>query len=126
MIKTLVTAALVSAGIAMTAGAADAKTNINIGVGIGVPAPDYYDDDYPTYYAPPPVYYYEPRPVYHQPRYRLTCGQVARNLRNNGYRNIQPQDCSGRRFSFVGWRHGEPFLISVSSRSGRVIGRRPL
>jgi hypothetical protein len=122
-IKSLVAAAVMSAGIVMSAGAADAKTNITIG--IGIPGPGYYDDGY-GYGYPPRYYYDEPRRVYYQPRYRLSCGQAVRNLRHNGYRRIEPQDCSGSRYSFIAWRRGHPFVVSVSSRSGRIIGRSPL
>lgn len=127
-IKSLVAAAVMSAGIVMSAGAADAKTNITIG--IGIPGQGYYDDGY-GYGYPPRYYYEEPRrvyyqPRYYQPRYRVSCGQAARALRQSGYRRVEPQDCSGSRYSFVAWRRGHPFVVSVSSRSGRIIGRSRL
>ena len=123
IVKSLVTAAVVSAGIALSAGAADAKTNINIGIGIG--GPIYADPDY-GYPPPPPVYYYDRQPVYYYERRGISCGQAARSLRHNGYRHIEPQDCSGRRYSFIAWRNGRPYIVSVSSRSGRIIGRSRL
>jgi hypothetical protein len=121
-IKSIVSAAVVSAGLVFASGAADAKTNIDIGIGIGVPAYPGYYEDYPGY-----GYYYEPRPpVYAYPRRQSLCSAIARNLRNNGYRHVQAQDCSGRRFSYVGWSRGHRYLITVSSRSGQVISRRPI
>jgi hypothetical protein len=124
LIKSLIAAAAVSTGIALSAGAADARTNITIGVGI--PGPIYAEPGY-DYPPQPPVYYYdEPRPVYYYPRYRVSCGQAARALRHSGYRHIEPQDCSGRRYSFIAWRQGHPYVVSVSSRTGRIIGRSRL
>jgi hypothetical protein len=130
-IRTLLAAAAMSAGIAGSAVTADAKTNITIGVGI--PAPVYVEPEY-IYEEPPPpprrrVYVEEVYDDgYEEPHrsYRVSCGQAARMLRNNGYRRVEAQDCGGRRYSFVGWRRGEPYLVTVSARSGRIVGRSPL
>lgn len=133
-LKTLAVAGFSAAAIALGAGAADARTKLRIGVGIGDDCTLYgdcyyggggygvYDGDDGTYRRR------------HRPRYddydddygRLSCGEARRLLRRQGFYWVRPDDCSGRRYRFTGWRDGEPFSIRVSARSGRVVSVRPL
>lgn len=91
-----------------------AEARVNLDIGIGIPGPYYggYGYGYRPYYGHG---YYRP----HR-RYRLTCGQVRRKLRNRGYYRIRAIDCSGSRYTFHAKRHGDWFRIRVKSRSGYI------
>jgi hypothetical protein len=146
-LKTLAVAALAVTGLTLGVGAADAKTRVHIGVGIGNqcdvygncygggydpgyggydPGYGYYDSGYPQDDS---VYRHHRRHYdnYDEQDYGgLSCGEARRLVRNEGFRHVQAEDCSGRRFSFTGWRHGDEFAIRVSARSGQIISVRPL
>jgi hypothetical protein len=136
-LKTLAIAGLSAAAIALGAGAADAKTKFRIGVGIGDNCDFYGDCYYGGGYGVGYGYYGDPddRP-YRKRRHfdydddydhgRLSCGEARRILRGQGWRRVRAEDCSGRRYSFTGWRHGEPFSIRISAWSGRIVSVRPL
>lgn len=140
--KLMLAAGLFAASFAGLAGTADAKTKIIIGIG----QPGYCDDgyfwrdgrcrrshrdDYNDGDGYDDGYYRDDNPgygVYEPPRssYRLSCRDVRRKLRNNGWRNVQAQDCEGRVYSFIARRHGDTYELRVNSRNGRVVSRNPL
>jgi hypothetical protein len=139
-LKSLALAGLAAAGLALSIGAADAKTRLHIGVGVGDDCAYYGNCYYDNggdgvgygYYGggTDDGYDYRRR---HRSSYDydedyggLSCWQARRIVRNQGFRRVQAQDCSGRRYTFTGWSQGEPFRIKVSAQSGRIISVRPL
>jgi hypothetical protein len=131
-----VVAALV-AGYAMSATPAKAGS-VDLHFGIGVPAPVYHNDydrrydgrrhDRPyygrshrdrSYYGRP---YGEPRHV----RARVSCREGVWSAREEGFRRVRPIDCTGRHYSYRGYRDGTAWHIRVSAYSGDVINARPL
>ena len=50
----------------------------------------------------------------------ITCGQGRNIVRHSGYRRVRVIDCSGRRFTYSGTRHGEEFGV-VLNRRGRIV-----
>jgi hypothetical protein len=126
-LKTLAVVGLAAAGLALGAGAADAKTKLKIGIGIGTgcefPNEDCYGDQGGGYgdYGDPGDHRRRKRSRYNDDDNfddggydGLSCGEARRILRGQGWRRVRPEDCSGRRYSFTGWRHGEPFSIRIS------------
>jgi hypothetical protein len=117
--KTLIAAAAVSA-IAFGASApANAKVNIDLYLG----GPGYYEPAYPVY-EEPRYYDDEPRYEYRRPRYqsyRISCDDGSQAVRDVGFRKVRPIDCSGRSYTYKARRKGSPYVVKVSSRSGRVI-----
>jgi hypothetical protein len=137
-LKTLAVAAVAAAGIAFGAGAADAKTRVKIGVDLGGGGcpPPYFD----CYEADDGIWYGYvgdeewPRRRGYDDDYgygddddfgRVSCRQARRMLRYRGWRRVRAEDCSGRRYTFIGWRRGDFYSIRVSARSGRVISVSP-
>ena len=59
-------------------------------------------------------------------RERISCYRGKRIVENYGFRRVRPQDCSGRRYSYLGRRRYNTFLILVDSRRGRVVDIREL
>jgi len=51
--------------------------------------------------------------------YKLTCRQGKRKLRRNGYRNINPYDCNGRRYGYRVVRNHKIFKIRMNAFTGR-------
>jgi hypothetical protein len=139
MIKTILAAGAMAATLAMSGGAAEAKTHVTIGIGIGgypcynhynpvfcggYPPPPYYDP--PPFYDPPPVYhnpppYYDPPPGYgYGYGYGVSCGQAARMLRSRGYYSVRVNSCGGRYHTFVAYRGGGQFVVRVRSSNGHI------
>ena len=50
----------------------------------------------------------------------ITCGQGRNIVRHSGYRRVRVIDCSGRKFTYSGTRHGEVFGVVVNRR-GRIV-----
>lgn len=50
----------------------------------------------------------------------ISCGQGRNIVRNSGYRRVRVIDCSGRKFTYSGTRHGEVFGVVVNRR-GRIV-----
>ena len=57
---------------------------------------------------------------------RISCYRGKRIVEDYGFRRVRTRDCSGRRFSYFGRRHGDQFLILVDSRRGRVVDVREI
>ena len=57
---------------------------------------------------------------------RLSCRQGERILRNRGFRDIRRINCSGRYFTYRGWRRDRRYEVSLRSRDGRVADVRRL
>lgn len=119
--KTLIAAAAVSA-IAFGA-SAPANAKVNVDLYVGGFGPGYYEPAYPVYEEPR---YYDDEPRYERRRpryesYRISCDDGSQAVRNIGFRKVRPIDCSGRSYTYKARRHGNPFVVKVSSRNGRVI-----
>jgi hypothetical protein len=133
--KTLAVAGLAATAIAFGASTADARSRLQIGVGIGDDCTLYGDCNYGGggygVYGEPDDGYVHPRRRHRASDYdedygRLSCGEARRALRNQGFYRLEARDCSGHNYRFVGWRDGDPYLIKISSRSGRIKSVRPL
>jgi hypothetical protein len=121
IIKTLIAAAAVSA-IAFGA-SAPANAKVNVDLYVGGFGPGYYEPAYPVY-EEPRYYDDEPRYEHRRPRYesyRISCDDGSQAVRDIGFRKVRPIDCSGRSYTYKARRHGNPFVVKVSSRNGRVI-----
>ncbi len=51
--------------------------------------------------------------------YKLTCRQGKRKLRRQGYYNINPYDCRGRRYGYRVVRNHKIFRIRMNAFTGR-------
>jgi hypothetical protein len=121
-LKILLTAGAIAAGLAGFTGAADAKVKFYLGV-----EPQYDDGYYGDGYSGEGDDYRRPQRFYDDRRpSRLSCRQVRRSLRARGWRNIEAQDCDGRYYSFIAYRHGDAYELRVRSRDGEIVSRDPL
>lgn len=116
----LLAAALAAAALtATTAAKADVDVFLGLGGGPGLgghghgygPSPGYYDD--PGFYRP----YY---------RFRISCWEGRDSVREAGFRNVRAIDCNGSRYSYEARRRGDSFIVSVNSRSGRIVSVREI
>lgn len=119
--KTLIAAAAVSA-IAFGA-SAPANAKVNLDLYIGGFGPGYYEPAYPVYEEPR---YYDDEPRYERRRpryesYRISCNDGTQAVRDIGFRKVRAIDCSGRSYTYKARRHGNPFVVEVSSRNGRIL-----
>lgn len=118
---------------------AEAKTRVHIGVGVGgygYGYGPYYGYGYRPYYAPgfyfPQPYYggYYPRGRYYyvprRHRYgrRISCRRARNIVRQHGFRHVRARDCRGRKYTFIGRKHGKTYRIRMRSRSGRIYSVR--
>ncbi len=131
MIKnTIIAAAAVAASaIALQPGTAHAGSKVQFHIGVGVPYHGYHAGHYRPYYGP--VHYAAPRPYAYghyapapRPVYRAVSCRGARHvLRSRGFHHIRANDCRGGRYGFTASRYGKRFYVTVSARSGRIIGK---
>jgi hypothetical protein len=124
IIKTIIAAAAVSA-IAFGA-SAPANAKVNVDLYFGGFGPGYYEPAYPVYEEPRYVEprYAEPRHGHHRPRYEysgISCDDGSQAVRDIGFRKVRAIDCSGQRYTYKARRHGDNFIVKVSSRNGNVI-----
>lgn len=123
--KTLIAAAAVAATLAaaLPAQQAEAKTNFDVNVGIGAGygyGGGYaYGDGYGYGYGGQPYYHHA-----HGGYGAISCERGARIVRWNGFRGVQPVDCSLPRYNYVAWRHGEQFMVTVNG-GGAIVRVRP-
>ena len=125
-LKSLMAAGAVAASLAGFTGAADAKVKFYLGV-----EPQYGDGYYGDGYNGDGYYgegddYRRPQRFYDDRPSRLSCRQVRRQLRARGWRNVEAQDCDGRYYSFIAYRHGDAYELRVRSRDGEIVSRDPL
>ncbi len=117
----LVAAALVGAAVAATTAA---KADVDVFVGVGAPG---WDDDYDPdrHFLGDPRYY--PR-FNRRDRYghRISCWQGKERVQWAGFRRVRAVDCDGARYSYKARKRGDSFIISVNSRSGRIISVREI
>jgi hypothetical protein len=115
----LVAAALLGAATAATT-AANA-TDVDVYFGVGGPFGDEYDPD--RHFLGDPRYY----PRFNQRhRYRISCWQGKERVQWAGFRRVRVLDCDGARYSYKARRGGDSFIISVNSRSGRIVSVREI
>ena len=103
------------AAVAITGGMAtfaEAKVNFKIYLG-----ERYYD-----HRVGPDYQYYEGRGWYrhNNQRFRISCGQAQRIVRNKGFRNVSTRECQGSTYTFSAKRNGNRFLVYVNARTGAV------
>ncbi|MFT3670596.1 hypothetical protein [Aestuariivirga sp.] len=119
MKKSLIAAAALTAVVAGVSATSAQAGKVHVDIGVGGWGPGY------PVYAPYPAY--EPYPVYVEPdyyperRWGVSCGEAKWQVRSAHFRNVRALDCSGRVFSFTGWKHGDQYRIRVSRRDGDII-----
>lgn len=64
-------------------------------------------------------------PVYVEFDDGISCRE-GRRIVDRRFNRVRVVECNGRTFTYVGRRDGETFRVSVSSRSGRIVGARPM
>lgn len=75
----------------------------------------------PHFPGPPPGYY---RPVPPPDDYyveRLSCREARSIVRSEGFRRVEAIDCEGSRYRFRATYRGRPVIVTISSRSGRIL-----
>lgn len=111
LLMALVVAAPVALGLG-GAGSAEAKTQVNIYLGV------------PHYgYQVGPDYVYRKGHGWYRPDRRvnrLSCGEARRIVRNRGFHNIEPRNCSGSTYVFRAMRNHRVMLVYVNARTGAV------
>jgi hypothetical protein len=115
----LLAAALVGATAAATTTAN--ATDVDVYVGVGGPFGDEYDPD--RHFLGDPRYY--PR-FRHRDRYRISCWQGKERVQWAGFNKVRAVDCDGARYSYKARKRGDSFIISVNSRSGRIVSVREI
>lgn len=130
-LNSLMIAGFAAAGLALSAGAASAKTHVFIGVGPGFGGgcspmdPFCGSGGYPGY-----AYRYNPRFGYdHAGRrdggvwdpYRLTCKDAAWKLGEAGYSNVRQVSCGGNYHVLKATRHGQRFTFRANANTGAIV-----
>lgn len=57
---------------------------------------------------------------------QISCGRGRRLVEDYGYRRVQPRNCNGRYYKYIGRRRGDTWIITVDSRRARVVDERPI
>ena len=117
--KTMIAASALAATLTAAAHMEQAAAKTNIGINLNIGTPGWNNDGYGYYgYAPMPhrrhIRYYEPV---------MSCGEGARVLKYNGFRAIEPVDCSLPRYHYMAWKNHDQYLVTVNG-SGMIINTR--
>jgi hypothetical protein len=59
-------------------------------------------------------------------RPRIGCREGREILFDRGFRRVRVVECAGRTYTYIGRRHGDPFRILLSARSGRIVDVDPI
>jgi hypothetical protein len=123
--KSLFAAAAVAISVAgFSATSANAGADVDVFLNLGSGYGHGYGYDVGIGY---PIY---EEPIHHGHRRhhirRVSCEEGAWNVRDAGFRRVHTKECDGRTYTYTGKRHGERYLIKVSSRSGDIVSARPL
>jgi hypothetical protein len=120
-VQKLVKTALAAAafvGLAAASPTANAGTDVDVYFGLGgAPGWGYYEDGY---YGDG---YRRPHRPHH---FRISCWQGRDRVQWAGFHRVRAIDCDGSNFAYKARKHGDSFVVSVSSRSGRIVSVREI
>ena len=118
--KSLIAAAAVAVSVAgFSATSANAgKWDVDINL-----YPDYgygYDVGYPVYDG---HVGHHPRPPHHVSpvSWGVSCGEAKWEVKSRHFKNVKTLDCSGKTYTFSGWKHGDKYRIKVGRKHGQII-----
>lgn len=57
---------------------------------------------------------------------RLSCGRGRRLVEDYGFHRVQPRNCNGRYYKYIGRKRGDTFIITLDSKRGRIVDVRPI
>lgn len=111
--KSLIAAAAVAVSVAgFSASSAQAgkwDVDVNIGLGGYGGYPVYEDVGYGHGHRP------------HHTSWGVSCGEAKWEVKNRHFKNVKALDCSGKSYTFSGWKHGDKYRIKVSRKYGEII-----
>lgn len=119
--KSLIAAAAVAvtvAGLSTTAAQAGTKVHVDLGIGLygvgyghGYPVYDDYDYGYGGHHG------------HHGGggSWGVSCGEAKWEVKNANFRKVKTLDCSGKTYTFSGWKHGDKYRIKVGRKHGQII-----
>jgi hypothetical protein len=119
--KSLIAAAAVAAVAAGFSATAAQAGKLHVDVGIGLYDP-YYGygygfGGYPVY----DDYYGGGHHGHHGGSWGVSCGAAKDEVRGAHFHKVKTVDCSGKTYTFTGWKHGDKFRIKVSRKHGEII-----
>ena len=115
------------AAVALIGGAAtmaEAKTHVRIY--LGVPyydyqvGPDYRFNNGYGWYRGDDQSRFHRRDFRRHHQANLSCSQAGSLVRQNGFRNVVPLDCSGRSYAFSATRHNYRVTVYVNANTGSI------
>jgi hypothetical protein len=121
--KSLVAAAAVAvtvAGLSATSAQAGTKVHVDLGLGLyGVG----YGHGYPVYDDYDYGYGYSGHHGHHGGggSWGVSCGEAKWEVKNANFHKVKTLDCSGKTFTFSGWKHGDKYRIKVGRKHGQII-----
>ena len=81
------------------------------------------DDRYRYYYGG----YWYLEPYWNFPvSSRVSCGEGREIINDSGFYRVRTIECSGRTFTYAARRHGDVFRVTLNSRTGDIVGVRPM
>jgi hypothetical protein len=57
---------------------------------------------------------------------QISCGRGRRLVEDYGFRRVQPRNCNGRHYKYIGRKRGDTFIITVDSRRARIVDVREI
>jgi hypothetical protein len=121
--KSLIAAAAVAAVAAGFSATAAQAGKLHVDVGIGLYDP-YYGYGYGYGFGGYPVYddyYGGGHHGHHGGSWGVSCGAAKDEVRGAHFHKVKTVDCSGKTYTFTGWKHGDKFRIKVSRKHGEII-----
>ncbi len=119
--KSLIAAAAVAvtvAGLSATSAQAGTKVHVDLGIGLygvgyghGYPVYDDYDYGYGGHHG------------HHGGggSWGVSCGQAKWEVKSANFHKVKTLDCSGKTYTFSGWKHGDKYRIKVGRKHGQII-----
>ena len=121
--KTLIAAAAVALSVAgFSASQADADSDVHVGFGVQIGSPDFFFSGGTVGHHGYPVY-----PVYSDSYDSgISCSEGRWVVKSAGYKKVKTDECNGKRFTYIGKKHGDYFAVQVSRWSGNIVSVSPL
>lgn len=118
--KTLIAAAAVALSVAgFSASQANADSNVHVGFGVQIGSPDFFFSGGTIGHGGYPVYTsnYDSG---------ISCSEGRWVVKSAGYKKVKTDECNGKRFTYIGKKHGDYFAVQVSRWSGNIVSVSPL
>jgi hypothetical protein len=114
ILKSLITTAAVAGTVLALAAPANAKSKVDVYVDFG--GFGFHDAGYGHYDGH----------GYGHGGWRISCGEGKQKVRWAGFKKVHPVDCEGKYYRYQARKHGDWYVVTVRSKSGKISNVEPM